>query len=32
MGFEETDGELRIVRPGVAPVVQPSTGVGGDAL
>jgi DNA-directed RNA polymerase subunit alpha len=32
MGFEEADGELRIVRPGVAPVVQPSTGVGGDAL
>jgi DNA-directed RNA polymerase subunit alpha len=30
MGFEETDGELRIVRPGVAPVVQPSTTVIGD--
>jgi DNA-directed RNA polymerase subunit alpha len=28
MGFEETDGELRVVRPGVAPVVQPSTGTG----
>jgi len=28
MGFEETDGELRVVRPGVAPVVQPSTGAG----
>jgi DNA-directed RNA polymerase subunit alpha len=32
MGFEETDGELRITRPGVAPMVQPSTGVGGDGL
>ena len=30
MGFEETDGELRIVRPGVAPVVQPSTTIIGD--
>jgi DNA-directed RNA polymerase subunit alpha len=28
MGFEETDLELRITRPGVAPVVQPSTGAG----
>jgi hypothetical protein len=28
MGFEETDGELRIVRPGVAPVVQPTVGTG----
>jgi DNA-directed RNA polymerase subunit alpha len=28
MGFEEIDLELRIVRPGVAPVVQPSTGAG----
>jgi DNA-directed RNA polymerase subunit alpha len=28
MGFEETDGELRVVRPGVAPVVQPSIGAG----
>src|SRR5687767_9780614 len=28
MGFEETDGELRIVRPGIAPVVQPSTSIG----
>jgi DNA-directed RNA polymerase subunit alpha len=28
MGFEETDAELRVVRPGVAPVVQPSSGVG----
>jgi DNA-directed RNA polymerase subunit alpha len=30
MAFEETDGELRIVRPGVAPVVQPSTTIIGD--
>ena len=30
MGFEETDGELKIVRPGVAPVVQPSTTIIGD--
>jgi DNA-directed RNA polymerase subunit alpha len=28
MGFEETDGELRVIRPGVPPVVQPSTGTG----
>ena len=28
MGFEETDGELRVVRPGVAPVVQPTTAAG----
>jgi hypothetical protein len=28
MGFEETDGELRVVRPGVAPVVQPIAGAG----
>jgi DNA-directed RNA polymerase subunit alpha len=28
MGFEETDGELRIVRPGVAPMAQPSAGTG----
>jgi DNA-directed RNA polymerase subunit alpha len=28
MGFEEVDLELRIVRPGVAPVVQPSAGAG----
>jgi DNA-directed RNA polymerase subunit alpha len=30
MGFEETDGELRVIRPGVAPVVQPSTTIIGD--
>jgi DNA-directed RNA polymerase subunit alpha len=28
MAFEETDGELRVLRPGVAPVVQPSIGAG----
>jgi DNA-directed RNA polymerase subunit alpha len=28
MGFEETDSELRVVRPGVAPVVQPSAAAG----
>ncbi len=28
MGFEETDGELRILRPGVAPMAQPSAGTG----
>jgi DNA-directed RNA polymerase subunit alpha len=28
MGFEETDGELRVIRPGVAPVVQPTTAAG----
>jgi DNA-directed RNA polymerase subunit alpha len=28
MGFEETDGELRVSRPGVAPVVQPTTAAG----
>jgi DNA-directed RNA polymerase subunit alpha len=28
MAFEESDGELRVVRPGVAPVVQPSVGSG----
>jgi DNA-directed RNA polymerase subunit alpha len=28
MGFEETDGELRIVRQGVAPMAQPSAGTG----
>jgi hypothetical protein len=28
MGFEEIDLELRIVRPGVAPVVQPSAAAG----
>jgi hypothetical protein len=32
MGFEETDGELRIVRPGVTPVVQPSTTIIGDGI
>jgi len=31
MGFEEVDLEVRIVRPGVAPVMQPSTG-SGDGL
>jgi DNA-directed RNA polymerase subunit alpha len=31
MGFEEAEGELRVVRAGVTPVVQPSTSVG-DAL
>ena len=28
MGFEEADGELRVVRPGVAPMAQPSAGTG----
>jgi DNA-directed RNA polymerase subunit alpha len=28
MGFEETDGELRVVRPGIAPMAQPSAGTG----
>ena len=28
MGFEETDGDLRVIRPGVPPVVQPSAGAG----
>ena len=28
MGFEETDGELRVTRPGVAPMAQPSAGAG----
>ena len=28
MGFEETDGELRVTRPGVAPMAQPSAGTG----
>jgi hypothetical protein len=32
MGFEETDGELRVVRPGVTPVVQPSTNIIGDGI
>jgi DNA-directed RNA polymerase subunit alpha len=28
MAFEETDGELRVTRPGVAPMAQPSAGAG----
>jgi DNA-directed RNA polymerase subunit alpha len=28
MAFEEVDGELRVTRPGVPPVVQPSIGSG----
>src|SRR5687768_2332769 len=28
MGFEETDGELRVIRPGVPPMAQPSAGTG----
>ena len=28
MGFEEVDGELRVARPGVPPMAQPSTGAG----
>jgi DNA-directed RNA polymerase subunit alpha len=28
MGFEEADGELRVARPGVPPMAQPSTGAG----
>jgi DNA-directed RNA polymerase subunit alpha len=28
MGFEETDGELRVIRPGVPPAAQPSAGAG----
>jgi len=28
MVFEETDGELRVLRPGVPPMAQPSAGAG----
>ena len=28
MAFEETDGELRVLRPGVPPMAQPSAGAG----
>ena len=28
MGFEETDGELRVLRPGVPPAAQPSASIG----
>jgi DNA-directed RNA polymerase subunit alpha len=28
MGFEDADGELRVARPGVPPMAQPSAGTG----
>jgi hypothetical protein len=31
MSFEDTDGELRVLRPGVPPMAHPSAGAGETA-